>query len=155
MSSTDRQANGDRVTAPRTRRLRRTVAALCLALTATVALGAPAVSAQAGSSTEAPAPDPATQAQRRARLEKACARVPVITERVDALIARLEGDAGTKGSLAWLQARIDSATAAGRAQLVTVLQNRLEVRTARLELLHERRDALAHVAQICDERLAG
>jgi hypothetical protein len=135
--------------------MRRSLAGVCLALAATVAVGVPAVAAQSGSTTEAPAPDAATQAQRRARLEKACARVPTVAERVDGVIARLEGDAGTKGSLAWLQTKIDAASEAGREQLVTVLQNRLDVRTARLALLHERRDALTDLARICDEKLAG
>ena len=148
MSSTE----AHQPTAERAGRWRKSLVALSLAIAATVAVGVPAVSAQDGpSSTEAPA----NAGQRQARLEKACQRVPAITERVDRMIARLEGDASTRGSLAWLQTRVDAANDAGRDQLVTVLRNRLDVRTARLALLHERRGSLADIAQICDEKLGG
>ena len=48
-----------------------------------------------------------------------------------------------------LQAAIDKATAKGRTQLVTVLQNRLDVRTQLLGLLQDKQANVAEVKQIC------
>ena len=70
----------------------------------------------------------------RPRLERACLRIPNIEIRTANLIERLNGDASVRGSLAWLQAKIDKAEAEGREQLVTVLENRLAVRTQTLEV---------------------
>ncbi len=86
-----------------------------------------------------------------ARIEKACARVPVISERVDDHIARLSGDAETKGSLLWLRAKADTATANGHAERAKFIENRLTVRTARLELLKVRATALDELQAMCDE----
>ncbi len=87
----------------------------------------------------------------RPRLELACARVPNLQVRTDNLLARINGDATVRGSLAWLQAQIDDADAKGRTQLVTFLQNRLEVRTAKLETLEQRKVRLVTLAERCAE----
>lgn len=113
--------------------------ALGFAVAATI-VATPAVASAASTDNDVPA-----------RLRLACARVPNLIIRTDNLTTRLEADASTMGSLAWLQARIDDATAAGRTQLVEVLQNRLAVRTAKLELLHQRSIALAHISELCTE----
>jgi hypothetical protein len=76
-------------------------------------------------------------------------RIPNLQIRTDNLITRLNADATTKGSLAWLQAQIDDAKAKNRPQLVTVLQNRLAVRTQSLEVLKQRQQGLAKLAQTC------
>ncbi len=89
-----------------------------------------------------------------ARIQKACARVPVISERVDDHIARLSGDAETKGSLLWVEQQIATATADGHEQRAAVLENRLTVRTARLELLKVRATALDELRTLCDEHAA-
>ena len=68
---------------------------------------------------------------------------------VDNLTTRLQGDASTRGSLAWLQAQIDDATAKNRTQLATVLKNRLAVRTQTLVVLKQRHDKLAELADKC------
>lgn len=83
------------------------------------------------------------------RLERACLRIPNIEIRTTNLIERLEGDATVRGSLAWLQSKIDRATESGRTQLAEVLGNRLEVRTKTLEILHERQAALPELRQRC------
>jgi hypothetical protein len=95
----------------------------------------------------------AAPADAHGRLELACARVPNLTLRVDNAIDRLQADATTIGSLAWLQAQIDKATTQGRTELVTVLQNRLAVRRAKLDLLQARTAALAEIGKICDAHL--
>jgi hypothetical protein len=85
------------------------------------------------------------------RIELVCARVPNLQERTDNVLARIHGDATVRGSLAWLQAQIDDAEAKGRTQLVTFLQNRLEVRTARAEILEQRKVRLVALAERCAE----
>ncbi len=46
-----------------------------------------------------------------ARYRRACLRIPNLQLRTETLIARLNGDASTLGSLLWLQAQIDDAKA--------------------------------------------
>ena len=84
-----------------------------------------------------------------ARYERACLRIPNFQIRTNNLITRLNGDASTKGSLAWLQAQIDDAKAKNRTQLATVLQNRLAVRTQTLKVLQQRQDRLANLLDKC------
>jgi hypothetical protein len=72
------------------------------------------------------------------RRQALCARVPKAVVRTQALEKRLAADASTKGSLAWLRTRIDEAKASNRDQVVTVLQNRLEYRTALAQFLPQR-----------------
>jgi len=85
----------------------------------------------------------------RPRLERACLRIPNIEIRTNGIIDRLNGDATVRGSLLWLQAQIDRAAAAGREQLVTVLENRLAVRTQTLEVLEQRLVRLPELKQKC------
>jgi hypothetical protein len=86
------------------------------------------------------------------RFERACLRIPNLELRTANLIERLNGDASTRGSLAWLQVQIDEATAKGRTQLVTVLENRLAVRTLSLDVLVQRQRALADLKAICIDK---
>ncbi len=83
------------------------------------------------------------------RLERACLRIPNMEIRTANLIERLESDSTVIGSLSWLQAQIDRATAGGRTQLAQVLTNRLAVRTSTLDVLHQRQDALPELRQFC------
>ena len=83
------------------------------------------------------------------RYERACLRIPNFQIRTNNLITRLNGDASTKGSLAWLQAQINDAKAKNRTQLATVLQNRLAVRTQTLKVLQQRQDGLAKLLDKC------
>ena len=84
-----------------------------------------------------------------ARYERACLRIPNLQKRTNNVIDRLNGDASTKGSLAWLQAMIDDATAKNRTQLATVLKNRLAVRTQTLKVLTQRQQRLAALVEKC------
>jgi hypothetical protein len=83
------------------------------------------------------------------RWQRACLRIPNIEIRTTNFITRLEGDASVKGSLAWLQAQIEDAKAKNRPQLVTVLENRLKVRTQTLEILKNRLEKLERLAEKC------
>ena len=91
----------------------------------------------------------ATTGELPVRYERACLRIPNFQIRTDNFITRLNGDATTRGSLAWLQAQIDDAKAKGRTQLATVLENRLAVRTQTLEVLTVRQQRLAELAEKC------
>lgn len=91
----------------------------------------------------------ATTGDLPARYERACLRIPNFQIRTDNFITRLNGDAATRGSLAWLQAQIDDAKAKGRTQLATVLENRLAVRTQTLEVLKVRQQRLANLVEKC------
>ncbi len=120
-----------------------------LALTAaTLVPGAPAgaQTSSTGSATVA-----ATDADLHPRLERACLRIPNLELRTTNLERRLDGDASTIGSLAWLQARIDQAKAANHPQLVTVLENRLAVRKATRKVLDARQTELEHLQKRCGE----
>jgi hypothetical protein len=84
-----------------------------------------------------------------ARYQRACLRIPNLEIRTTNFINRLNGDATVRGSLAWLQTQIDDATAKGRTQLVTVLKNRLAVRTQTLQVLTVRQQRLEKLADKC------
>jgi hypothetical protein len=62
------------------------------------------------------------------RLTAACNRIPHRIERVEKLQTRLHADAGTQGSIAFLQARIDRARHEGQDDVATLLGDRLAVR---------------------------
>ena len=85
------------------------------------------------------------------RVERACARIPNLQLRTDNLLTRLGADASTIGSLAWLDKEIAQAQAQGRTQLVTVLQNRKNVRTSSVAVLEKRKTELVKLAEKCTE----
>lgn len=116
-------------------------------VTASAGLVVPAVASAANTST--PAPSGTATRELPARLKRACLRIPKLETRTDKMITRLNGDASTRGSLLWLQARIDDATAKGRTQLATVLTNRLKVRTQTLTVLTNRQQRLTKLAEMC------
>jgi hypothetical protein len=126
------------------------------ALVATATLAVPGVVSAAApssvTSTTAVQAAPATAGDDlRPRLELACLRIPNLTIRTEHLLERLQADADTFGSLAWLEAQIARAEASGREQLVTVLQNRLAVRQAYVPVLEQRLERLPQLAERCRE----
>lgn len=111
-------------------------------LTAGAALMVPSAAQAASATTD-------TTRELPVRYERACLRIPNLQIRTNNLITRLNGDASVRGSLAWLQAQIDDANAKGRTQLATVLENRLAVRTQSLDVLAQRQERLANLAERC------
>jgi len=91
----------------------------------------------------------ATTSPDQPRAELLCTRVGVVSERVDAMIARLRGDATTVGSLAWLEAAAATAKDAGRTRLAEALEDRLAIRRERLDVLVRRAAALDEAAKRC------
>ena len=90
--------------------------------------------------------------QRQQRLDRACARVPNLTTRVEKVLARINGDAETRGSIAWLETKADQARDNGREQLAELIENRIAVRTERIDVLEIRLDNLAEAAAACEAR---
>ncbi|MEM7342071.1 MAG: hypothetical protein AAF467_25750 [Actinomycetota bacterium] len=87
----------------------------------------------------------------RPRVEAICARVPVAEDRVDRLLARIDGDESVRGSLARLEARLQRAEDDGRIDAATVLTNRITTRTAARELLAARQNEIHVIADLCAE----
>jgi hypothetical protein len=90
--------------------------------------------------------------QRQERLDLACARVPNLTARVESILARIQGDADTVGSIAWLENRAAEARANGRDGLAELIENRIAVKTERIDVLVIRLDNLAEAAAACEAR---
>ncbi len=128
------------------RRFKSTIMLGAVVVTAGAALVVP--SAAHAASTSAATTETGTR-ELPARYRRACLRIPNLQLRTDNLIARLNGDASTPGSLLWLQAQIDDAKAKGRTHLATVLENRLAVRTQSLEVLAKRQQRLTKLAELC------
>jgi hypothetical protein len=140
-----------RTTAAAVARPARRHRSLAVGLACAVAVALPGVASAAGTDngTDAGTDNGTATDQLRPRLERACRRVPNLQIRTDRLIERLQGDSDTLGSLLWLERQIERARENGRDQLVTVLENRLAVRTASLDVLELRADALDDLEQIC------
>jgi len=83
------------------------------------------------------------------RLERFCTRVPNLIERGEKLQPRLAGDAETRGSLKWLQARVDRAEKEGRQRAARRLEFRLERRTELSQKLPARLDSLRKATTEC------
>ena len=120
--------------------LKRTLCATLVAGTAVLAIGTTSVHAQESGVSD----------DNRPRIERVCARIPNAQARIDAAIARINGAADVRGSLLWLDARIQKATDAGRADLATALTNRRAVRAASLEVLELRKSNLVEFKALCD-----
>ncbi len=89
--------------------------------------------------TPAPAPAPGSNA-------KVCTvRVPALLKKIDTVTAKINGDANTKGSTAWLQAREDKARAAGHTALADLVQVRISNRAQRLTELTQVRTEVQKV----------
>ncbi len=126
----------------RTRAVRTVFAAITLVGVVALPTAASAATAE---------PSAAAADELPARLERACLRIPNLQIRTDRLLDRIQADADTIGSLAWLEVQIERAGAAGREQLVTVLENRLAVRRATIDVLEQRAGQLERLAERCRE----
>ena len=122
------------------------------ALAITAAVAVPMV-ASAAPATPAPTVAAVTAAANGGsgtnRLAKLCARVGTAEGKVNAALARLQADASTKGSIAWLQAQIADATAKGKTEKATLLQGRLAERQAMVQVLQLKLTEIGNVKQIC------
>ncbi|MEV0183396.1 hypothetical protein AB0I54_29485 [Streptomyces sp. NPDC050625] len=126
------------------RRRRRTL----LAGLATAALLATGTGAAAADSSPAPAPtgDGA---------KALCKRVPKIDRRIERALKRLDAGAGTRGSVARLERRVDNAKKAGHTEIATFLEDRLKTRKALVPTLKQRQKDLADVRTWCQDNNGG
>ena len=62
-------------------------------------------------------------------------RIPAILSRIDRVTTRVNADASTRGSTAWLTAREDTAKAAGHDDVADRIQKRIDARPAKLDRL--------------------
>jgi hypothetical protein len=134
--------------------------ALVLALTAAPAL-ATGPSATTGSTATVPSDaasdDPSggtvTVTVDAAALARLCDdRVPQVTRRARAVLDRIQGDAGTAGSAAWLGARADRAASEGHDDLARRLTFRSEQRLGHVDEIAGLLDRLAAFeANVCSQ----
>ena len=83
------------------------------------------------------ADDPGTQGPITLSPEQAMyvctTRIPAILSRVDRVTTRINADAATRGSTAWLQAREDKARTAGDTDAASRIQQRIAARPGKLD----------------------
>ena len=109
-----------------------------VALTTTPAAGVPAAGTTADVQAAAAADEVAGVTTATAAKKQRCERLPTRIARTQKLEQVLAADASTKGSIAYLRARIQEATAAHHEEQVEALNRRLEFRTALQGFLPER-----------------
>ncbi|GHE08392.1 hypothetical protein [Streptomyces alanosinicus] len=78
-----------------------------------------------------------------------CKRAPRIERRIARALKRIDAGAGTRGSVARLQKRVDNAKKAGHSEIAAYLQNRLDFRTSLRTNLEQRQKDLASVKTWC------
>jgi hypothetical protein len=135
------------ITSAATRRPSRVRRLLVSTAIATLAIGTVGVG-EVGVGVAA-AQSPPDDTELSARFERACLRIPNLQLRTDALLAKIGGDADTRGSLLWLDARIADAEAQGRTQRADVLTNRRAVRAQSIPVLQQRQANLVELAELC------
>ena len=72
-------------------------------------------------------------------------RIPAVLARIDKVTARINGDAGTRGSTEWLQAKAEQARKSGFPTLADLLDTRVKNRPDRLDELSELRSDVENV----------
>jgi hypothetical protein len=70
-----------------------------------------------------------------AKVQALCAKAPELLDRVDRLRTRIQADASTSGSVAWLRVRAEQARADGRTAVAERLDDRADHRAARVDNL--------------------
>ncbi len=130
-------------------RMTRVAVAMLLAGAGTLAL--PGV---AGASENEPTEQTTVHDQARVeeRVDRLCARVPLVTDRVEQALDRINGDASERGSILWLYDKADRAREAGRDDLADLIEGRIDIRIERVDVLEARLEWLSEAAQLCDDR---
>ncbi|MFF7972265.1 hypothetical protein [Streptomyces sp. NPDC007905] len=84
-----------------------------------------------------------------------CKRVPKLDRRIERALKRLDAGAGTRGSVARLQQRVDNAKKAGHTEIATYLQDRLDFRKSLVTNLKQRQKDLNDVTTWCQDNGGG
>ncbi|MFI0896226.1 hypothetical protein [Streptomyces sp. NPDC020983] len=130
----------------------RTTRTVVPAVAAVAALLAAAGSATAGTGAT---PSPSATATSAAKAPKGdgaralCRRLPTVDARIDRALARLNGPATERGSVARLQQRVSNAEAKGDTAVATYLKDRLTFRTSLVTTLGARSTDLDAVRTWC------
>lgn len=114
-----------------------------VAVGVTVAFAVPAAAQTAGRAVTVEQAAAVSAADRPAY----CDRVDKALAKRQAVLTRLQGDANTKGSIAWLNAKAATATTAGNAELAKLYTDRAALRSQLLDPLKVITDDLAAVQQ--------
>ena len=131
---------------------RTTLASACAGLAlAGALLGAstPASAASAGPATAAPTAKSSAKDPAQHQAKAVCARAPKVDARITRALARLNGPATERGSIARLQKRVDIARAAGHTAIETYLNDRLTTRQSLVPTLTTRQTDLRSVESWC------
>jgi hypothetical protein len=91
-----------------------------------------------------PSPSP-----NQTKAERFCARIPKATAKVNKALSKLQADATTKGSIAWLNAQATKAQNDGKPALATMYRDRAKTRTDQVTVLKDRQTALTHASAWC------
>ncbi|WP_052397150.1 hypothetical protein [Streptomyces sp. NRRL F-5123] len=132
----------------------RTTRTVVPAVAAVAALLAAAGSATAGtdatpSSTASATAKTAAKAPRGDGARALCRRLPTVDARIDRALARLNGPATERGSVARMQQRVTNADARGDTAVATYLKGRLTFRTSLVTTLGQRSTDLDAVRTWC------
>nr|WP_145490900.1 MULTISPECIES: hypothetical protein [Streptomyces] len=120
--------------------------------TRTLLAGVAATAVLAGSATAAAAADGTSSAGPSGDGAKAlCKRLPKVDRRVERALKRLDAKAGTRGSVARPEKRVDNAKKAGHTEIATYLQNRLTFRKTLRTTLQQRQKDVAAVKTWCQK----
>ncbi|QHC27579.1 MULTISPECIES: hypothetical protein [unclassified Streptomyces] len=120
--------------------------------TRTLLAGVAVTAVLAGSATAAAAADGTSSAGPSGDGAKAlCKRLPKVDRRVERALKRLDAKAGTRGSVARLEKRVDNAKKAGHTEIATYLQNRLTFRKTLRTTLQQRQKDMAAVKTWCQK----
>lgn len=92
-----------------------------------------------------------TAQQKSQDAARRCMQEPRRAARVDRLIAKFSGDAKTRGSVQWLQARAAKAQA-NDAALAAIIKDQAKIRQSQLATLKLRKDELGKIAQWCSAK---
>jgi hypothetical protein len=101
------------------------------AVATTIAFAVPAAAETGGQAVTVGQAATVSQADRPAY----CDRIDKALPKRQAVVARLEGDANTRGSIAWLNAKAATATSAGNAELAKLYTDRAALRSKALDPL--------------------
>jgi hypothetical protein len=86
---------------------------------------------------------PSTPAPAAAAASARCDRADQVTQRLEKVLTRLQGDAQQEGSPAWLRVRADRVKSAGHADLAASLRARADRREQRVPQVEAALDRLA------------
>lgn len=115
---------------------RKFAAAGCL--TACLAIAAPAVASADPAPSPSAGPGPITVTLSAEQAQFLCTkRLPKVEQRTKKLVDRINGDASTRGSTKWLQARAQKEKDAGRTTTANLLTERASRRAGQVDKLNQ------------------